>query len=88
MAHRSGTKIAFGNRATAGAQTDRYALIKATDVAIWVVTTLPAVPPVRKQKSIAFSMLSPKIKIFGDPVKKVLHILANVGFFLYLCTRL
>ena len=36
-------------------------------IAIWVVTTLPAVPPVRKQKSIAFSMLSPKIKIFGDP---------------------
>ena len=28
-------------------------------IAIWVVTTLPAVPPVRKQKSIAFSMLSP-----------------------------
>ena len=34
-------------------------VINATPVAIWVVTTLPAVPPVRKQKSIAFSMLLP-----------------------------
>ena len=39
-------------------------------IAIWVVTTLPAVPPVRKQKSIAFSMLSPKIKIFGGPMAR------------------
>ena len=37
--------------------------------AIWVVTTLPAVPPVRKQKSIAFSMLSPTATCgyVGDP---------------------
>ena len=34
-------------------------------IAIWVVTTLPAVPPVRKQKSIAFSMLSPPQAAFG-----------------------
>ena len=50
-------------------------------VAIRVVTTLPAVPPVRKQKSIAFSMLSPKIKIFGDPVKKIPQNLQMWDFF-------
>ena len=48
-----------GCRVRQSGRTDDARVIKATD-AIYVGATLPATPSVRKQKSIAFSMLSPK----------------------------
>ena len=61
MAANCGKNAAERDKSRSARRSHRMALgaIKATPVAIWVVTTLPAVPPVRKQKSIAFSMLSP-----------------------------
>jgi len=55
-------RVAFSNQSAQMSLGD----IKAAD-AIYVGATLPAAPSVRKQKSIAFSMLSPKIKIVWGP---------------------
>ena len=53
-------------------------------IAIWVGATLPAAPSVRKQKSIAFSMLLPKTNLaiaFGDPFCNLAGTKSRKAFF-------